>query len=387
MDVIAGGIVTGENLYGRSEKLLELWDRISNGSILLSSPRRFGKTSLVHEMMRVPKAGWKVYYMEIEGTEDQEDFVIELMEKVDKNIKQKIKGVFVSLKDTTDEFEFFEFRLKLRRELKNDWNSKGKKIFEQINKVNNNTIIVLDELPTFLQNLEKKYHDDGKSIRLFLQWLRVIRQSNKIRFILCGSVGIDNLLAEHNLTNTINDLERIDVPPFTDDVAKGMIKKLLDRYDIKYENKHIDNILEEIGIPVPYFIQLFVKAILINTKYGKFPLTDEIIKFSYKKGVLGVQGQKDLKWYLDRLKIEFKGIEYRTVLKILDHLAKFGPTDVKILETIFTTSYKKNDKPLFLNLIRKLISGFYINKDEEKKTYSFHTKVLKDLWIEDRGLY
>lgn len=75
VEIVVGDVVTGENLYGRERDLEILWDRIQN--ILLSSPRRFGKTSLVRKMQRNPKREFEVIYVDVESAKP-DDFVFKL---------------------------------------------------------------------------------------------------------------------------------------------------------------------------------------------------------------------------------------------------------------------------------------------------------------------
>ena len=382
MDMIVGDVVTGDNLFGRKEKIKELWDRIDANSILLSSPRRFGKTSLVHEMKLCPKDGWNVIYTDVEGIETPEDFVLNLIEKGKKRTWDKIKHLFASARNATEELSFSELRIKLRENLENDWQSKGKKFFEALNEEKIKTIVVLDELPIFLLNLENNKNHDY-SIKIFLQWLRDIRQTYGIRFIFCGSIGIETILMKHNLGNAINDLERIKVPPFDTVTATKMIKELLVRYNINHNEDHISKILELIDVHVPYFIQLLLKEILSKTNHGEIPLTDEIISNSYDVGLLGTEGRQNFNWYFDRLSYEFEGKQYEAVLKMLDSLARQKTLSLVELENIFYDKIGRDDRPVFLNVIEKLELGFYIQDDSGM--YSFHIAVLRDLWLQRRG--
>ena len=58
MDIVVGNIVKGEDLYGREHELELLWKRVEKDSLLLTAPRRYGKTSIVYHMKENREAGW-----------------------------------------------------------------------------------------------------------------------------------------------------------------------------------------------------------------------------------------------------------------------------------------------------------------------------------------
>ena len=81
-------------------------------------------------MMQKPNSGWEVLYIDIEGTETSEDFMLKLIEKVDKTVWGKIKSFLINAKDATDELGLSELRIKIRKNLNDDWKSKGDKFFQ-----------------------------------------------------------------------------------------------------------------------------------------------------------------------------------------------------------------------------------------------------------------
>ena len=376
MDIVIGDAVTGKNMYGREQNLKVLWERIGNNSILLSSPRRFGKTSLVREMQRKPKYGFQVIYVDVEGVKNTDEFVLKMACKINRSRRQTVLKLLGGIRESTEEIGFGNFQIRLR-ESKISWQEKGNRLFNVIQK---QSIIVLDELPSFLQTLEER----KGGVREFMLWLREIRQTYGIRFILCGSVGIDSVLDRHVLGNSINDLERITVPPFDNITATGMITKILKEYKVSYQDTHVAMILKNVGIAVPYFVQLMLREIIDETDYGRMELTGDIVLRAYENSILGDEGSKYFKWYYDRLKIEFTSKDhYLAVEKMLDHLAKNNVSSEQDLEKVFSNEMTVKTAHEFRDTVRILKDGFYIIGDPH---YKFANKVLRDLWIKDRRL-
>ena len=373
MEIVVGDVVTGENLHGRERDLKVLWDRIRRNSVLLSSPRRFGKTSLVREMQRNPRHGLQVVYMDVESVGSADEFVLKLAGKIARPYRRRILEGLAGAGKSVEEIGAYGFTARLR-ESRHSWQEKGGKLLEAIK----DQIIVLDELPVFLLALERRDRGVGE----FMAWLREVRQEHGVRFILCGSVGIDGVLDRHGLGNSINDLQRIAVRPFDAETATGMVEKILDGYGIGRSDNQAKAIVDRIGAGVPYFLQLVLHQVIDETDYGRMDLTDEVIDKAYKKAVWGEEGRKYFAWYRDRLAAEFPPKSRRAAEAILDRVAT-GRCEERDLKTAFLGQARDGEPAEFRRVVDRLKDGFYIAGGP---SYAFATKILRDWWARERGL-
>ena len=372
MDIVVGDVVTGENLHGRERELDVLWDRIRSNSILLSSPRRFGKTSLVREMQRSPRHGIEILYMDVESVGSADEFVLKLASRIDLPRRRRIIGRLTGAGKSVEKISISNFEVRLRED-RSSWQEKGSKLFEAIKK----QVVVLDELPIFLLALERKNQDIGE----FMSWLRGIRQNHGVRFILCGSVSIDSVLDSRMLGVSINDLERISVPPFDAETALSMVEKILDKYEIAHADNQAKMIVERIGVAVPYFVQLVLRHIINETDHGRKELTGAAIENAYKEAMLGDEGRKYFAWHRDRLTAEFPS-EIRVAERILDSVAAGRRTE-RDLKMAFRNETGDDEPAEFNRIVNKLKDGFYIAGGP---SYAFATGVLRDWWARERGL-
>ena len=384
MDIVTGNIVRGDDLYGRKHELKLLWRTVEKDSLLLISPRRYGKTSIVNYMKDNPQSGWSVIYIDMEGFADPHEFIGELLKHVNLTLLQKIKNLFRSARDSTDRFQILDaIEIKLR-ESSEDWKKKGTEIFNELKKDNSKSVIVVDEFPIYLLKMQGKYQDGGATISTFLHWLRNIRQDLQIKFIVCGSIGLDTVIDRYDLENSVNDLTRLSLPTFDDETAKGMIATILDKYGISHTDDLVKEIMAQIGLQVPFFIQLMLKEITDRTDFGRKELTNEIISKSYKQGLLGTEGKKYFGWYFKRLRTEFDKNDYQIVLEILKRLTQVLSATEDELEEIYNKTKQKESKPEFKKILHALQAGFYIEKNGNR--IAFHNKVLRDLWIQEGGI-
>ncbi|MCD8387951.1 MAG: ATP-binding protein, partial [Bacteroidales bacterium] len=72
-----GPPVTGDDFYGRVKELSQAHDYLrTNHSLVLSAPRRIGKSSFAKRLIEDQKAlGWSCVYIDLEGVRTQEDFL------------------------------------------------------------------------------------------------------------------------------------------------------------------------------------------------------------------------------------------------------------------------------------------------------------------------
>ena len=78
ISIKTGPPVEGNDFYGREKELQYAWENhILNGvSLLLSAPRRVGKSSFAKRMLKLAKEnGWKTLYLDLQGIRVESKFV------------------------------------------------------------------------------------------------------------------------------------------------------------------------------------------------------------------------------------------------------------------------------------------------------------------------
>lgn len=91
MKIIVGQNVRGDNFFDRENELREIWDSINNGShILLSAPRRVGKTSIMYKIQDKPQDDFIVLYVDVESADDKNEFWHKVFNKLSSSIKPNI---------------------------------------------------------------------------------------------------------------------------------------------------------------------------------------------------------------------------------------------------------------------------------------------------------
>ena len=263
-----GAPVTGDDFFGREQELVNA-HRYLDGrhSLLLSAPRRFGKYSLANRLIHDKiSEGWKCIYIDLQGIATKEAFLrkliesftgVGLLDRAGSKARDFIDATFNAVKGVS------------LGDLKLDLNSRGQteSLFYRLSEMfdhENNTLIVVDELPLFLGKL---MDDDGKNrddVEFLLNWFRSIRQheNSGIRWLFCGSVGLRNFTNHYCMSQSINDLVDFELGELPEAEAKGLLKALAQSYNLSMDDALVDETLNMLQWPIPYFIQLLIDRLI-----------------------------------------------------------------------------------------------------------------------------
>jgi hypothetical protein len=106
--------------------------------------------------------------------------------------------------------------VKLRDQLRPQWQENGEELFRRIAASQNTIVFVLDEFPMMIDRMARSaaHREQAKTL---LRWLRSLRQApnmTNVRFLIAGSIGIDQVLNDLGEISAINDFERVTLDPF-----------------------------------------------------------------------------------------------------------------------------------------------------------------------------
>lgn len=376
-----GPPVEGENFYGRDKEIRNA-NRLldSHHSLLLSAPRRIGKSSLAKRLIEEKKAqSWKCVYIDLEQTTTEEGFLRLVIDSFEKNgiweqITDGISQGLKSLLERIHKVSIGPIGIDLSR--KEDHEDLYKNLKELI-RHDEDTLIVVDELTLFLNALLRSENGEEK-VSFILNWLRSIRQISGtcIRWLFCGSVGLKNFTASLNLSFTINDLTDFSLDELTRDEAKGLLNGLCNGEGIEMTDEIIDYILDKLYWNIPYFIQIIFSK--ISQGYEGAITTADIDK-AYRE----LCSESYLSTWSERL-VEYREFELpaRQILKALAS-RKAGLKRETLLNILMTgkAPSKADETDLLLSNVLQMLEndGYLIRKDALR---AFRSPLLRDFWYE-----
>ncbi len=385
INTIIGQIASGEDFYNRQKLLSDLWHRIESGSnILISAPRRVGKSSLLKFIEDNPAENYYMINIITQSVNDENEFfrkiythVYELLNAKDKFI-EKVKSI-VGQKDVT---EITKDGIKLDNKELSYYDSLVK-VFEKLELENERIIIMIDEFAETIENIIKDEEDEeqGKKKAIsFLQKNRELRHlsflKNKVQFIYAGSIGLENVASRLEFTSSINDLYSFKLPPLTEKEAKELVyTKILNDCDMTFSTEHFRYLLTRLEWYIPFYFQLLLDEIYKIYHYEEQSSIATAVIDRALNNAIDHRGYFEP--WSDRLRKAFKGKEYnfiKDVLNAASQSAMLGSAEIydKAVKWEVTENYK--------SIINSLIYDGYINNNDDPKEYRFNSPILKMWW-------
>ncbi len=390
---VIGNVAKGDDLWDRKEVIDEIWRILEKGNVLLKAPRRFGKSSVMYNLYERPRDGFIVVFQDTEGINDPADFITTLLssirqhESIGDRFKKAIKDIVKSAASWLEEVEIAEFRLKLKEHIRDKWQEKGEELLRVVGKLDVKIVFIVDELPVLIQRITENHNK--RVVRDFLHWFRQVRQIpelGNVRWVAGGSIGIEHVLKQVGAgTKTINDFEIVKIGPFSEDDARAYIRALLknEGHLQRISREVIDRVLELVGAPVPYFIQIVLKeSIYEMRRQGKKTLSKEMVERAYRHGALGPASRTYFEHYFSRLSEYYDERRESIAKRLILEVAKKGEVKKKELFKLFKMqSGGKLRDEVFSYLMTDIENDFYVTYDPESDTYRFSTNILKDWWL------
>lgn len=379
-----GAPVTGEDFYGRANELLRAHRYLEERqSLLLSAPRRIGKSSLAKRLISDKVADkWKCIYIDLQGIATKEAFLrklidaftgVGLMEKTGKKVRDFMESIF----SATDGVEIGSLKIDLSH------HGHMESMYNQLSETfdyEHDTLIVIDELPLFLGKLMDKDEKNRNEVEFLLNWFRSIRQreNSHLRWLFCGSVGLRNFTNHYRMSQTINDLIDFELGELPAEEAEGLIKALAESYSLSMEDDVIAKTLELLQWPIPYFIQLLVDR-LISEKQSAGEL---IVTIDDIQRVIDDLSQSDYFMTWDERLDEYRDLEDMARLMLDNVSAVDEGLSKEQLKTIAMKGKDAVEEPMISKNLAKVLEmlehdGYIMRNGGYRK---FRSPLLRKWW-------
>ncbi len=397
---LVGGVARGEDFFGREALVEILWEKLEKGHVLLAAPRRFGKTSLMYRLLDDPKPGFRVIHADLEHMTEPAELITELVMQLARNtvLSKLFRGMrglterlWNAFRATVEEVELLDAKLKLRASVRPHWKESGEELFKRLAASPDRVVFILDEFPMMIDRMAGSEESRGEAITL-LRWLRSIRVSpegQQARFLLGGSIGIDHILNQLGEIASVNDFERLRIDPFSAKTAMAFLDTLSTGADLNLSRGVKTAIIELVGTPVPYFLQILFSEIYKVARLQQIRITPKCVEAIYRDRVLGIDCKTYFDHYYGRIRDYYAPEDARAVRRLLRELALGGalPRDVCFQHYKAETGPEPDAlQESFNALMTNLENDFYIQFDFETKRYTFSCKILRDWWLRHYGL-
>ncbi len=381
-----GGILKPNQVIGREAEVEEMVAILKRQSINLSALRRSGKSSLLSKLnlKLVGLDQFKSVYLEVEGISNCDSFIekLYLKFKADKIIKEgaikKIDKAFDNLlgRFSSVEIPGFSAELNKRRQL---WEKQLDELLAEAIKANPDKLIIisLDEFSIMLDKIE-----DRKEASELIGILRSVMHNepfkSAIRFIYCGSIGIDLVLdkikkAGNNIGQPLNHMYDYILNPLTNENALFLAKCFDKGCKTNLSEEDMKHICQ-LGENIPYYIDALFSLIRYQSN------NKETIQEAYQTILENPNNKFEFKHFYERITLHYPDKD--TSFSILNFLSKSSKpkTEKAILNYLGSEQpIKRND---LINELDRLRTDDYLVRKikNEERVYQFKYEILRKWW-------
>lgn len=384
MKVVLGHPARKSQFYKRKKIREDLIEKINIGSnLLISAPRRFGKSSVLLDLIDDPVDDFYAVFIDSEDIDDGEVFFKELLKEILNTDAIEAYGRFKH--NTTSFFKDWSNRINEikiagsgvvinSREKESNFNLF--KDFIGKYKFDRKIVIVVDEFP---ETIKKILYKNGEEAAVqFLSQNRAIRQNHrladKVSFIYTGSIGLQSVVNNLNSPEKINDLEEIKIKPLQKNEALELANLLLTEKSLELPEDLRDYFIEKLDLLIPFHVQLMVKE-LVDVCFDKTVIQKGDIDSAFE-GIIK-NGNIYFESYKSRLNESFIDTERLFIQKLLIRIKETDRMHFAEISNLATECKAENK---FETVLETLLYDGYLIADEPKGYYSFYSIILKSWW-------
>lgn len=376
-----GGILAPEDVIGRDALIEHLWHILGTQSVVLTSERRVGKTSVIRKMVNASGADRVCFLRDIEGLRSPGEFIEGIYADVE-HILSKIERTKLAIWGLLQKLGGTEIgHLKLPQ-FKPHWKNLLFALFEDTFAQETRPVMFFwDELPLFLYNV-KESAGEQDAMEL-LDTLRALRQRHpNLRMVFTGSVGIHQVigsLRKHGYANDpTNDMNTVEVPPLSPENGSRLAGLLLAGEGIKVlgNAEEVSWEVSKAAGHIPYYIHWLISRI----RNAGIEIDACGVKKSLSELIADPNDPAHFQYYQSRLTTYYGPLEARLALYALDALAQVGrPAQFDELLNLVRHKTVDGDEELFRGVLQVLLKDHYIFKNADA-TYCFRYSIVQSWW-------
>ena len=408
-DFYTGPPVDSDELQFREEFLSELWETLEAQHVLLAAPRRTGKTRIMDHLARHPQDHYKVVAINVQDLDHPADVFQALLDALHDHhpnfVVEKLADGWSLISNTlkrVGEVGVAGFKLALResdKDWRSNWRSHGEKFLRQIRQHGEPVLLIIDELPDMLLNLQK---EDSKLLGDFLGWWRSQRlppdaphpKEDSVRWLVGGSVNLKATLDSLGLVDRINDMKDVELPVLTRQQVGQFVMDMLAGRGVQFDKAIVGRVLDRLGRPIPLFLQMATQDLYRlwkkrPTKKGKRqPLTPEDVDQVFDDLIRSSAAQDKLQHFYSRIQRYYSPPLDDTAYELLSQLSissnglsrrALQQEFDRVLNEAGVETNRNKRKSQFNQMMRDLENDFYVVETAEDQ-YDFASGVMKAWW-------
>jgi len=388
LKVNPGGALEPAQVVGRDEFIASLWRSLETRSVLLTSERRMGKTSVMRKMEAEAPSGICPVRTSLQGINTPEEFARRLIADVERAapgvldkpfLKRVRKSGLKRLGTKVVEVEFEPIGDEA-------WKDVLTEAFATLDDgVDEQLVFFWDELPHMIASIESQR--DVGTARDVLDILRHARESHTaLRMVLTGSLGmhhvVDRLRDKGVMFAPVHDMAILDLPPLSEPAATYLAAELLRNEQIECDDA--DSVAASIAAEVdcvPYYVHHTVDRLGDGPHSGAGPVDGAGVRRVVEAAVIDPLDPWQLKHYIDRIPVYY-GSAADLACAVLDIVAAEDRTvSLEEIERLLAARMSPPDSSELRDLVELLCKDYYL-----EPAYGFRLELVRRAWRARRPL-
>jgi hypothetical protein len=396
-----GEPVEPRDLWFRDDFIATLWETLASKHVLLTGPRRTGKTSVMTHLVEHPQRGFLVVYQNVQDLKHPADLFQTILdnfaEAQPSTFRRMKQGGWQLIKDVIDKIDSINaggVKVALRKndaDWKANWRALGEDMLSALRRLGVPMLLIVDELPDMILNLRAA---DEMQAREFVAWLRVNRQTPRpsadtIRWLLAGSINLAGTLDETGEGDAINDLTVEPLPVLSPDEVKEFVQRMLDCNGVAFQLQVLEQVVHRLGQPIPLFLQMASQDLCRLWRKDPQELTAAHVDHVFDALVTSIAARDKLQHYYSRIDKYYPEPKHSAAYAILGALAlsDAGGLSRAALEQQFQQTIEElgqsltapKRKQAFNQLMQALENDFYIQEIGHGR-FDFASGLMKAWW-------
>ncbi len=233
-------------------------------SVLVTGPRRVGKTSVVHRVLDEVEPSMTVLFVDVEHHADPTEMFAALAAAASRNAKvwRRIRTWFSKrLGGVVDhvDVDLGVLKVELQAAMAGSWRDDGRAIVEALAAADTPTVVAVDEFPLLVDRVLRR---DPADAELLLGMLRGLAEEFRtVRWLVSGSIGLEPVLHRAGLTGTITHLRAYAIDAWDEATTAGAVQGLARSTGLMMGDDATDAVHDCLGLGVPYHVQLLMDEI------------------------------------------------------------------------------------------------------------------------------
>lgn len=386
MRVNPGGILAPEEVIGRDHFIELLWRVLDKQSVVLTSERRVGKTSVIRKMVNAAGNNRLCFMRDVEGFRSPGEFIEGIHADVQPILSNKERAK-LAISGLLEKLGGTEIRdLKLPK-IKPHWKNILSALFEDIFAEEKRPVIFFwDELPLFIYNVKESAGE--QAAMELLDALRALRQKYvNLRMVFTGSVGIHQVIGSLRklgyANDPTNDMATIEVSPLEPKDGLYLASLLLEGERIKTldDPAAVSEAISNAAGHIPYYIHYLISRILNST--GQ--IHSEGVAKCLEQLIADPNDPAHFHYYQTRLTTYYGSVDAELAFHALDILAA-NEQPIAFPELLNLVKHKSRnaEDEVFRQVLQVLLKDHYLVRHPDG-TYGFRYSIVRRWWAYTRG--